>query len=791
MNKEIARYRRIVTKINKLESKTSRLKDAEIAVKFSLLKIRHQKGETLDNLLPEVFALIREASRRALGLRAFNVQLQGAIAAHEGKIVEMKTGEGKTLTILFPAILNALSGKGVHIITTNDYLAERDARWMGPVYKMFDLTVNYVISTTGVFDRKVAYHSDITYVTNNEVGFDFLRDNMVYDEVNRCQRSFHYAIVDEADSVLIDEAQIPLVIAENKDNQPRDEFMYQKVKEVIVNLIPEQDFQINEKEKNVELTFNGIRKLERLLGVENLYQDSESDLLYYTTRLLRAYHLFQRDRDYVIDNGKAIIVDEFTGRLMPEHRYYQGMHQAIEAKEGLSILGESRTMASITFQYLMKKYSKLTGFTGTAQSAEREFRLIYNKEVVVIPTNRPVKRIDHPDRFFRTREEKLQYLIWTVQEYYFKRRAALIGTRSVRQSMEVSGGLLSKNVPNLVLNAKNTKREAEVIAQAGRGQTVTVATNMAGRGTDIALEEDVRSLGGLMVFGLERHNAKRIDNQLIGRAGRQGDPGESQFLVSAEDDLIRTYFKNKYLAELKRQPFSNKGMTGKKMEKIVAQAQKRMEGIFFDQRVLNFEFDRIMEEHRKAFYRQRNRVLLDNDLREETTGLIKSEFYRIIAQQKASKNEMISDSQLRQIVTELKRLAINDWFKFRISQNQSRSYSLVDVRVAAYQALDNYYNDFESYVGIKKVRQLEKTATLKVLDLVWVDHQRQVEDLQDAALVSSISQNNFFEDYQIQMAKIYHKMFLLIPRVITRTIFRTMDQLLKQPVTQNKRRQLL
>lgn len=782
MKKEISRYRRIVTKINRLEASISKLKDAEIAVKFSLLKIKYQKGENLNELLPEVFALTRETARRILGLRAFNVQLQGAIAAHEGKIVEMKTGEGKTLTILFPAVLNALSGKGVHVITTNDYLAERDAKWMEPVYKMLGLTVNYITSTTNHFDRKVAYYSDITYVTNNEVGFDFLRDNMVYEERNCCQRNFNYAIVDEADSVLIDEAQIPLVIAENKDNCSKDIAFYKKVKKAVASLIPEQDFKINKKEKNVELTFNGLRKLEKMLGVANLYDNNEGDLLYYTTRLLRAYHLFRRDYDYVIDDNKVVIVDEFTGRLMPEHRYYQGMHQAIEAKEGLTILGESKTMASITFQYLMKKYKKLAGFTGTAQSAEREFRLIYNKEVVIIPTNKPVKRTDRSDLFFRTREEKLHYLVWAVQEYYFKRKAALIGTRSVWQSMEISNKLLSNNVPNSVLNAKNTKREAEIIAQAGQKQAITVATNMAGRGTDIILDETVKKSGGLVVFGVERHNARRIDNQLIGRAGRQGDPGESQFLISAEDDLIKTYFKNKYLAELRKQPFSAKGVSSKGLEKIVTQAQKRMEGAFFDQRVLNFEFDRIMEEHRKAFYRQRNRVLKDQDLREETIGLIKSEFYRIIAQQSFSKNETLNDNQVRYIVMQLKKMTINNWFKFKIKRYPKGKYPLVDVRVAAYRALDNYYNDFESYVGAKRARQMEKVATLKVLDLVWIDHQQQVEDLQDAALVSSISQSNFFENYQIEMAKIYRKMFLLIPRVIVRTVFRTMDQLLRQPV---------
>ncbi len=773
-NKHRQRYRRIVTKINKLEKEMVELRGDDFSAKTALFKMRLKSGESLDELLPSAYALAREAAKRVIGLRAFNVQLQGAVAAHEEKIVEMKTGEGKTLAILFPAYLNALEGKGVHVVTANDYLAERDAKWMGKVYSFLGLSVGSITDKTEEFERQVSYSSDVTYVSNNEVGFDFLKDNMLYDKKNKRQRDLHFAIIDEADSVLIDEAQTPLVISDSilSDEDSKKQFV--ALNSLIKELRKNIDFEINEKERAVSLEAAGVKKLETLLGVNNLY-DSEIDYLYYVECLLKAHLLFKKDRDYVVDKKNVVIVDEFTGRLMPNHRYCQGIHQAIEAKEGLAVQDEDKTLASITFQHLFKHYNKMAGLTGTAATARKEFRLIYRKEVVQIPTDKRIIRDDASDRFFLNWNDKLDYLAWFVQEHYFKKRAALIGTRSIRKSQRTYQVLMGENIPSAVLNAKHTSREAEVIAQAGQPQTVTVATNMAGRGTDIELAQSVRDQIGLVVIGTERHNARRIDSQLVGRAGRQGDPGYSQFFISAEDELIKAHFKKEYITELKRNKGWPEGVGSVRLQAIINKAQKRMEGLFFDQRVLNYEFDHVLEAQRNSFYRQRNRVLRDENLKEETLGLLKKYAYgHVILPQQTRSNEF-SRQQVAAISTALKKAVINRWFQPNF---EAHSYTIAEMRKGVYDSIIKYYNNVEHYVSEEKMRKIEKTVTLKVLDLLWVEHLRNVESMQEAALISSIGQASFFEEYEIEMARVYKSMLYSAPRIICLTLLRTMNVLL-------------
>ncbi len=779
MDKNLARYRRIVTKINKFENEFETLKKKDFIAKTSLLKMRLRAGEDLESLLPEAYALVREAARKTIGLWAYNVQLQGAIAANEGKIVEMKTGEGKTLSIIFPAFLNALSEEGVHIVTANDYLAKRDAEGVEKLFSLLGISVGVVTSETGEVERQISYAADITYVTNNEIGFDFLKDNMLFDASNVRQRGLNFAIVDEADSVLIDGAQTPLVISDSKKTSESDKVSFQRLNGYIRELQENLDFKVNQKEKTVSLTIPGIKKLEKILGIENLYNnDNEIDHIYFVERLLKAHTLFERDKDYVIEDGKVVIVDEFTGRLMPNHRYFQGIHQAIEAKENLQIQEESKTLASITFQYLFKKYRKMTGFTGTAKSSEKEFLMIYDKEVVQIPTNKKLIRDDKNDRFFLSWEDKLAYLSWTMQEQYFKKRAVLIGTRSVEKSHKTHLALMKKNIPSSVLNAKHTRREAEVIAAAGQPQTVTVATNMAGRGTDIELADSIKELGGLMVIGMERHNARRIDEQLIGRAGRQGDPGSTQFLISAEDELFKNSLQDQYLKQLRKNLDYTEGVEDPILQKIVDKAQKRVEGIFFDQRILSYEFDKILEIQRNSFYRHRQRVIKDDDLREETLKLIKIQFFVQVISKQEAKNNFLSQEQVQDIIEKLNSMVGNKWFKLTVEQK--KDYPINLVRDLVYQSMESYYHDFEYYITTQKARQIEKIVTLKVLDLLWIEHLKDVEELQEAALISSIGKPDFFEEYKIKMTKLYQKMLRGAPKAICLTFLKTINEIFEE-----------
>lgn len=768
-------YRNIIDKIKKHESYFGKFRDEDFRTKTDLLKMRIKSGESWDDLLPEAYALVREAIKRRLGLNIFDVQLMGAISANNEKIVEMKTGEGKTVTIIFPAYLRSLEGKGVHVITSNDYLAKRDAVWMQSVYKLLGVSVGHITQESSDFDRQVAYSADITYLTGSEVGFDYLKDNMVYDKENKKQRGFNFAIIDEADSVLIDEAQTPLVVSSPSNERQEEKEIFQKLNQFIKHLKKNLDFKIDKKTQTIFLTIPGIKKLEKLVGVENLYEENEKDYIYYFERLLKAYYLFKKDKDYIIENDKIVIVDEFTGRLMPEHRYFQGLHQAIEAKEGLEIKAESTTHAITTFQHFFKQYRGFAGFTGTAKTAEKEFEMIYGKEVEIIPTDKKIVRMDLSDRFFVGWQDKVNYLAWETQEHFFKKRAVLIGTRSVLKSNDIQNALAEENIPSNVLNAKNTAREAEIISQAGQPQTVTVATNMAGRGTDIELDEEVKKTGGLHVFGMERHNANRIDNQLIGRAGRQGDNGQSQFFISADDELIRTHFKEEYLKEIRKYRNTASGVEDRNLEKLLQKAQKRMEELFLDQRILAFEFDKVLEKQRQSFYRQRTRILEDADLKKETLGLLKEEVLREALSKYSSKKKNFNQSNFKNISEKVHSFIDDKWFKLFLGHR--KLYSVSEVKEKIRQSVEKYYNDFESHHSSEKIRKAEKIITLKVLDLIWRNHLKRVEELQEEALIKALGDGDFYSDYSIEMASVYKGMLLSVPNVLARTFFRTINRM--------------
>ncbi|ACR80594.1 MULTISPECIES: preprotein translocase subunit SecA [Kosmotoga] len=608
----LKRYDSIVKKVNALEKEVREYPAEKFPQKTRELKERIKKGEPLDNLLPEAFALVRESARRTVGMRHFDVQVMGAIALHEGKIAEMKTGEGKTLVATMPLYLNALTGKNVQLATVNDYLARRDAAWMGPVYEYLGLTVGYIQSSMDTSDRKKAYQSDVTYGTANEFGFDYLRDNLVYSLEQKVQRDHYYVIVDEADSILIDEARTPLIISGPAEASSE---LYRKSAFYARRFVENEDFIVNEKEKTVSLTDKGIEKAERLFGIDNLYDPNNYTYLFHLLNALKARTLFKKDVDYIVSNGEVIIVDEFTGRLLPGRRYSEGLHQAIEAKENVKIKEESITYATITFQNYFKMYEKLAGMTGTAATEEAEFVSIYGCEVVVIPTNKPVLRKDKDDLVFRTVEEKYAAIVEEIEKRYKKGQPVLVGTTSIEKSEYLSSLLRKKGIPHEVLNAKHHEREAEIVAKAGEKGTVTIATNMAGRGTDIKLGEGVKELGGLFVLGTERHESRRIDNQLIGRSGRQGDPGESRFFLSLEDDLIRLFGGEKLKGIMdtlkieKGEPIEHPLLS-----RIINSAQKKIEGIHFSIRKRLYELDSVVDKQRSAIYAHRDWLLRGEDI---------------------------------------------------------------------------------------------------------------------------------------------------------------------------------
>ena len=618
--KELKVCQGYVDKINALEPEMSGLSDARLCAKTQEFKLRLSKGETLDDLLPEAFAVVREASRRVLGLRHFDVQLIGGCILHRGNIAEMRTGEGKTLVATLPAYLNALEGKGVHVVTVNDYLARRDSEDMGRVYRFLGLSVGLIIHDMDYPARKAAYAADITYGTNNEFGFDYLRDNMVVSLDQMVQRPLHYAIVDEVDSILIDEARTPLIIS-GPGEKSTD--LYNIMADVVKNFKEKEDYTVDEKLKTVAPTETGIAKAEKLLGVKNMYDpENGTDLSHQLMEALKAKALMIRDRDYVVKDGEVIIVDEFTGRLMYGRRYSEGLHQAIEAKEHVKVERESQTLATITFQNYFRMYEKLSGMTGTAKTEEQEFQKIYGLSVYVVPTNKPNIRIDYPDVIYKTKKAKYRAVVKAIEELHAIGRPVLVGTTSIAQSEELSAMLHKKGIQHNVLNAKYHEKEAEIVADAGQMGAVTIATNMAGRGTDITLGEGVAELGGLHIIGTERHESRRIDNQLRGRCARQGDPGSTRFYLSLEDDLMRLFGSDNISGIMDKlgmdedEPIEHRLVT-----RSIENAQKKVESRNFDIRKHVLEYDDVMNEQREVIYDQRRKILEKADLKETVLGM--------------------------------------------------------------------------------------------------------------------------------------------------------------------------
>nr|HPK53917.1 preprotein translocase subunit SecA [Smithellaceae bacterium] len=619
-DRELKRLSLLLDEVNSYEPAMMSLSDAELAAKTPYFKDKLKTGFRLEDILPEAFAVVREASRRTLLMRPFDVQIIGGIVLHEGKIAEMKTGEGKTLAATMPLYLNALEGKGCHVVTVNDYLARRDADWMGPIYNFLGLTVGVIVHGLDDDERREAYHTDITYGTNNEFGFDYLRDNMKFSLEDYVQREFNYAIVDEVDSILIDEARTPLIIS-GPSEESTDK--YYKINQIIPRLKKERDYVIDEKSRTVVLTEEGVAQVEGFLNVQNLYEPRNIEIVHHVNQALKAHTLFRRDVDYLVKDGEVIIVDEFTGRVMPGRRYSDGLHQALEAKENVKIERENQTLASITFQNYFRMYKKLAGMTGTADTEAAEFKKIYNLEVIVIPTNMPMIRRDHNDLIYKTEQEKIKAVIEEVKALNKAKRPVLIGTISIEKSELLSKHLNRSGIKHHVLNAKNHEKEAEIVAQAGQAGMVTISTNMAGRGTDIRLGEGVAELGGLHILGTERHESRRIDNQLRGRSGRQGDDGSSRFYLSLEDDLLRIFGAERISSIMDRvgieedQPIEHKYIS-----RAIENAQKRVEGQNFDIRKHLLEYDDVMNKQRKVIYEQRKKVLRGESLWEDIEEMV-------------------------------------------------------------------------------------------------------------------------------------------------------------------------
>ena len=765
-DKEVKRLRAKVDEINGFEEGLKNLSDSSLARCTEKFRDRLAEGETLDDILPEAFAVVREASRRILGMRHFDVQMMGGICLHEGKIAEMRTGEGKTLVATLPTYLNALTGKGVHIVTVNDYLAKRDSIEMGRLYNFLGLSVGLVRHDMDFPERKYAYSCDITFGTNNEFGFDYLRDNMVVDMKQMVQRELNYAIVDEVDSILVDEARTPLIIS-GPGTKPTETYVRMAK---AVNVLQEGvDYTVDEKAKTVAPADTAIPKIEKALGIKNMYDPENMEMSHCFMAALRAKALMKRDRDYVVKDGEIIIVDEFTGRLMQGRRYSDGLHQAIEAKEGLEVQRESQTLASITFQNYFRMYNKLSGMTGTAKTEEDEFLKIYKLPVIVIPTNRPIARIDHPDVIYKTKRAKYKAVANDVEEIHKKGQPVLIGTTSITQSEELSRILSQREIPHNVLNAKFHEQEAEIIADAGQKFAVTIATNMAGRGTDIKLGEGVPELGGLFIVGTERHESRRIDNQLRGRAGRQGDPGESRFYLSLEDDLLRLFGSDNIAHIMDRlgmgedDPIEHKLIT-----RSIENAQKKVEGRNFDMRKHVLEYDDVMNQQREVIYGERRKVLLGDNLREHILGMLGG---IIEAQMNQYANEKLYPEEwsLENLIADAEGIyAPKGRMKLEGLEDMSRD----ELQDFLNQVAEESYTQREQLFGEDNMRELEKIIMLRVVDNRWMEHLDRMDMLREGIGLLAYGQRQPLVEYKIRGHEMFNQMIASIQNDIASLIFR-------------------
>ena len=740
--KELCRFEEIAKEIEAMEPEIQKLTDEELKEKTIEFKAELETGKTLDDLIVPAFAVAREAAYRAIGEKPFHVQILGGLAIHFGNIAEMKTGEGKTLTTILPAYLNALSGKGVHVVTTNEYLSSRNAEWMRPIYDLLGVTVGINLRELSPKEKQETYNADITYSTNNEIGFDYLRDNMAIRKENRVQRGLNFCIIDEVDSILIDEARTPLIISGGRFNSNN---LYIDADRVVKRLKEDEDYTIDLKTKNVSLTAEGSKKVEKILNVKNLYDLDNTALVHHLNQALKANYGFKKDIDYVVENDAVVIVDQFTGRLMHGRQYSEGLHQAIEAKEGVKINTETKTMATITFQNLFRMYNKLAGMTGTAKTEEEEFRNIYNMYVICIPTNKPVIREDLADLVYSNKPGKYKAIIKCIKEVHEKGQPILIGTISVEANEELSKLLKKNNLPHEVLNAKNHEREAEIIAHAGEKGAITLATNMAGRGTDIKLGAGVRELGGLYVIGTERHESRRIDNQLRGRAGRQGDPGTSQFFVSFDDDLMRRFGTERIKNMLMSLGLDDdQAIRSKSLTKSIESAQKKVEGNNYDHRKSLLDFDNVLNEQREIIYARRNEILDEDSIHDKIIETFRNTIRNLVESHIPPENYL----------TENDKSEIVEYVNTNFLKNQNLDVkdieSLKDQEVVDY-IFDLVIKDYEKkMISSPLMNEFEKAISLRVIDSNWVEHMSAMEHLKEGVGLRGYAQNNPVQVYTME-----------------------------------------
>ena len=777
--RELRRLGKLADKVIALESQMAALEDADFPVKTEEYKARYAQGESLDALLPEAFALVREGAKRVLGLFPYKVQIMGGITLHDGNIAEMRTGEGKTLTATMPVYLNALSGDGVHVVTVNEYLATRDAREMGELYNFLGLTVGLNLTGMSSEEKRAAYAADITYSTNSELGFDYLRDNMVVYKSQMVQRPLNYAVVDETDSILIDEARTPLIISGQAE---KSTVLYQRADMFVKGLKEEEDYTIDLTSKTISLTDEGINKAEQTFRLPNLYDVDNSALVHHIDQALRANYIMLRDIDYVVDEGKVKIVDGFTGRIMEGRRYSDGLHQAIEAKEGVEVENESKTMATITYQNYFRMYRKLSGMTGTAKTEEEEFREIYNMNVIAIPTNRPVQRIDGHDLIYPSLRSKFRAVVQDIKQRHEAGQPILVGTVAVETSELLSNLLRVEGIPHEVLNAKNHFKEAEIIMSAGQRGAVTIATNMAGRGTDIKLGKGVKELGGLCVIGTERHESRRIDNQLRGRSGRQGDPGATQFYLSLEDDLMKRFGGEKMQAIWERLNLTDEGddnfIQSKMLTRQVESSQKRVEGNNYDTRKSVLEYDEVMREQREIIYSQRLQIINEeNSLEKVTKGMIRRTIHRVVESHTLTDQK---DWNLEGIV-DFAHNSICAPDELSISDLEGKSAAEIE-GILNEKAMEIYKEKQEQLNGDNQMLEFEKVVILRVVDRKWTDHIDDMDQLRQSVGLRGYAQIDPLTEYQTEGYERFQQMIAAIDYDVTRI-------LMKSQIRQNLQRE--
>ncbi|MDH3390584.1 MAG: preprotein translocase subunit SecA [Desulfobulbaceae bacterium] len=777
----------IVEKTNSLEPYIQKLDDAELAAKTVEFKERVAKGESLDDLMPEAFAVTREAARRVIGERHYDVQIVGGVILHQGKIAEMKTGEGKTLCSTLAVYLNALSGKGVHVVTVNDYLASRDAEWMGSIYRFLGLTTGTIVHGMNDEERQAAYNADVTYGTNNEFGFDYLRDNMKFDIKDYCQRDFNFAIVDEVDSILIDEARTPLIISGPADISTE---LYNQVDKIAPRFKNKEHYTLDEKSKSVSMTEEGVALGEELLKVDNLYDPQNIEYLHHLNQALKAHLLFQRDVDYLVKDGEVVIVDEFTGRTMPGRRYSDGLHQALEAKEGVKVEKENQTLASITFQNYFRLYKKLSGMTGTADTEAPEFKKIYNLDVVIIPPNEKMVRIDFPDSIYKNIQAKYKAVIREIKELHKKGQPVLVGTISIDVSEKISNMLKKDGIPHSVLNAKQHDKEAEIIAKAGQKGRVTIATNMAGRGTDIKLGEGVADLGGLHILGTSRHESRRIDNQLRGRSGRQGDAGSSRFYLSLEDDLLRIFGSDKISGILDKlgmdedEPIEH-GMISKAIEN----AQRKVEGHNFDIRKHLLEYDDVMNKQREVIYQQRREALDSQDIKPVIEDILSEEMDSIAAE--FFEQKILSADWDWQGINERVQGSIGVAHEWDEADKQDLDYDSFVEKLM--QVGQRAYEEQEEKIGAEGLRYLERVVFLQMVDTYWKEHLLNMDHLKEGIGLRGYGQKNPLNEYKREGFEMFANMIETVKRQTLVTLFRikiaSQEEIDREALEKRKRQQ--